>query len=176
MIGRAPARVFARLVFPILLSLCFITLTSVGARAALWLILSASTASPGDVVLGNTPGRYSPGQGAVAAARSELLPLFLVPTTQVEGVGSADDPRLAHTGWLSVDSSGNGHAIIIVPTLSPGAYTLMVKCEACAPTSAGRSILPVAEITVTPVGDEAPASLLGALVDALVRGLCHAGR
>ena len=167
---RVPALLGARLVLPAFMALALLTLTGVGARASLYLVLSASTASPGSVVFGYTPGR-----GAVAAAKGEMLPLFLVPTSQAEEIGSMEDPRLATAGWLSVDQSGDGHASIIVPPLTPGSYTLMVVCEPCASTSSGRSVLPVAEIAVLPFGDQVQTSPLAELLGALVRALCRVG-
>lgn len=165
-----PALAGARLVLPALLALALVPLTGVGARASLYVVLSASTASPGAVVFG-----YTPGHGPVAAAKGEMLPLFLIPTSEVEEVESVEDARLAIAGWLTVDRSGDGRASVIVPPLAPGPYTLMVGCEACAPNSGGRSILPVADITIVPVDQNVPSFPIAGLLRAVIASLCPAG-
>jgi hypothetical protein len=65
-------------------------------------------------------------------------------------VATPDDPHLVQIGELVVDASGNGRISFHVPVVKPGNYVLMVFCPSCAATSAGRSMLAVAEFRVTP--------------------------
>lgn len=48
------------------------------------------------------------------------------------------------------ERTGSGRISFVVPKLEPGDYVLMVFCPSCAPTSAGTTMLEVADFTVTP--------------------------
>lgn len=114
------------------------------AIAALFINLDPDRGPSGTLVAGRTMG-----DGAFEAA-IDPLPAFLVSDVTAGTVTTADDPSLVEVGKLVVDVAGNGRISFVVPTLDPGEYVLMIYCPPCAPTSAGRTMLPVADFTVTP--------------------------
>jgi hypothetical protein len=59
------------------------------------------------------------------------------------------NPDLTRVGQLVVDAEGNGSLGFRVPDIRPGLYQLFVLCRTCAPFSAGRSLISVAEFRVT---------------------------
>jgi hypothetical protein len=77
------------------------------------------------------------------------LPTYLIDRRSADTVTSPDDPDLVRIGELVVDADGNGRLSFIVPEVDAGDYVVMAFCPACAPTSAGRSMLPIADFRVT---------------------------
>lgn len=114
------------------------------AHAALWLELTPSTAPRGAIVHAKTLGKR-----ALATKRALSLPTFLV-DSEVKRIQDPDDARLVRIGDLRVNESGDGSLTFRVPDLPPGAYTVMVHCQVCAPFSAGREILPAGEFVIEP--------------------------
>ncbi len=127
-------------------SMVTILLVAAAASASLDLILSVGSGSPGELVLARTGGR-----GAFATTNTSY-PTYLVPTE--EHVDDPRDPSALALGAMVVDGSGNGWLAFEVPRVSPGDYVVMVHCPPCAPTSAGRSMLVVAEFRVTTPGSD----------------------
>ena len=127
------------------LGLIAVTAMAHVATASLVLALTPSSGPSGTVVHGETMGN-----GAVLLAKNERLPLFLVPDVVANDVHASSDRRLIGVGELIVSDVGDGAASFTIPAVSPGAYTVMVYCEACAPSSAGRTMLSVGELTVLP--------------------------
>jgi len=128
------------------------------ATAALVVTLEPASGPPGIEVRGRTVGQ------AAFSAQVDPLPTSLVERTSAGAVKTPADPRLVEIGVLVVDPDGNGRITFRVPTLDPGDYAVMVFCEPCAPTSAGRTMLPVAGFRVTsqsPSTDTTEASSAG---------------
>jgi hypothetical protein len=115
------------------------------AAAALWLIFSKTTATPGDAVAVRTAGRgaFAQAQKEGALRRSPPLRLFLVRSAVVDSVRALDDRRLIALGTLAVDRRGNGSARFTVPNVRPGDYAVLLQCAPCARYSAGRVLIPV---------------------------------
>jgi hypothetical protein len=116
---------------------------SSGASASFFLELSPSSGSPGTAVEGRTIG-----SGSVTAAANQPLPLFLVSPSAAGQVSAPADPRLIPLGELAVDADGNGATTFAIPDVAPGTYAVLVHCEACAPSSAGRELLVVGDLLV----------------------------
>lgn len=128
------------------LAMLSLFLTTGVARAALYLVLDRVTAPPGALVTGRTGG-----EGALRDGLAAPLSVFLLPESDSGRVTEPDDPRLLELGHLAVDARGNGTLSFVVPEVASGPYTLMLHCAVCAEFSAGRILLPVAQLTVTPV-------------------------
>lgn len=111
--------------------------------AALFVILEPDHGPPGTEVTGRTPS-----SGAFAGL-SEPMPTYLVTRAAVDAVTNPDDAALIEIGDLIVGADGNGRMSFVVPQVDPGDYVVMAFCAACAPTSAGRTMLPIAEFQVT---------------------------
>lgn len=108
------------------------------AFAALFLVFSGTQASPGAVVVVETGGK-----AALPNVRaSEAIRVYLAPADEANAITSADDQRLVLLGRLRIDDEGNGSLRLVVPEVSPGDYTTLTHCASCAPTSAGKEILP----------------------------------
>jgi hypothetical protein len=125
------------------------------AFASLFLILDVAAAPPGTVVHGHTPF------ADVTDATQSTLRVFFAPARWSESIASPEDPRLVPLGGLVVDAAGTGKLAFTVPRVPPGAYAVLVECQPCAPHSAGRVILPLADFRVTtalPATDTAPPS------------------
>ncbi len=135
------------------------------ATASLVLALTPSSGPSGTMVRGATIG-----SGAVLLARNERLPLFLIPDAAANDVHDSSDRRLISVGELVVNDAGDGTASFAIPDVSPDAYTVMVYCEPCAPSSAGRTMLSVGELRVTPTlpGTDSEANWRGILVGLLL--------
>jgi hypothetical protein len=121
---------------------------STDVAAALWLQLDRTSGPVGAVVHGRTGGNGPFGDGT---ARS--LDVFIAPETVAESVVAPDDPRLVAIGALRIDEVGNGELTFTVPHVAAGRYTLVLHCPSCAEFSAGRVILPVANLTVAAAPD-----------------------
>lgn len=93
--------------------------------------------------------RETVGKGAVLLARNKRLPLFLIPDAAANDVHDSSDRRLIGVGELIVNDAGDGTASFTIPAVSPGPYAVMVYCEPCAPSSAGRTMLSVGELRVS---------------------------
>ena len=93
------------------------------ASASLFLVLTESRGPAGISVRGHTGGN-----GAFPQ-RVSPLPTYFVEHSAMDSVVSRDDARLARVGQLVVDASGNGTITVVVPSLPPGPYALMVYCE-----------------------------------------------
>jgi hypothetical protein len=126
-------------------------------HASLALQLSLTSAPAGTKVEGHTLG-----QGDVALAAGQALPLLVVPGDVADQVTAAGDERLTTLGTLVIDGLGNGTTEFTVPDLPPGPYVVMIICTPCAPSSAGRDLLPVADFTIAQAGDNgaSPARIL----------------
>ena len=111
--------------------------------ASLFLILKPTSGLPGTEVAGRTSGSRA------FAAQVEPLRTFLVTRTAADSVTSPNDARLVGIGRLVIDAAGVGRISFLVPEVDPGDYTVVVFCPSCAPFSAGRTMLPVADFTVT---------------------------
>ena len=112
------------------------------ADAALFLELDPAAGPPGVVVVGRTRGTGS------LAGSADPLPAYLARSDEAGTVTDPENPRLVAIGAVVVDDAGNGRLTFEVPAVAPGSYTILVHCEECAPTSAGRTMLPVAEFRV----------------------------
>jgi hypothetical protein len=117
--------------------------------ASLALLLDRSTAPPGALVRGHTPGT-----GDLTVARGQALDVFLVEPAVIDQLRVADLANLTHLGLLEVDEAGDASITFRVPSVTPGRYAVLVHCEPCATGSAGRVLLPLAEIEVTSAGPE----------------------
>ena len=111
--------------------------------ASLFVILEPAAGPPGTDVSGQTGGERA------FTSQLDPLPAYLVAAGAADAVATPDDPHLVQIGELVVDASGNGRISFHVPVVEPGNYVLMVFCPSCAATSAGRSMLGVAEFRVT---------------------------
>jgi hypothetical protein len=121
---------------------CLVVAYSGSAAAAVWLIVEPDTGAPGETVQVRTMG-----DGAmVASAPGDSLPLYVSGTTSQQGLAASD---LTLVGALTVDSSHSARGSFVVPSVRSGRYQLVLRCEACGPTSAGRTLLPVGEFTIT---------------------------
>jgi len=121
---------------------CLLVAYSGSASAAVWLIVEPDSGAPGETVQVRTIG-----DGAMAAsAPGDSLPLYVSGTPSQQGSASTD---LTLVGALTVDSSHNARGSFVVPSVRPGRYQLVMRCDTCGPTSAGRTLLPVGEFTVT---------------------------
>lgn len=122
------------------------------ATASLFVVLDRSSGPPGTRISGQTAG--------LGAFLGPLDPLrtFLIRAAEAEDITEPMDPRLVEVGRLIVDASGNGRLTFVVPDVAPGAYVVMAHCPSCAPTSAGRTMAPLADFRVTalPTTDTAP--------------------
>lgn len=108
-------------------------LPSEPAQSALFLRFDPGEAAPGTKVEARTEG-----EGALAGARGERLPVLLV-----------DLPIRKRVGFLKVDEAGNGTLRFEVPmTLPDGDYQVELRCPPCTSTSGGRDLVPVGEFTV----------------------------
>jgi hypothetical protein len=138
---RLPRRIspFGSLVAAALVSL----LGTSTAAAALFLVLEPSSGRPGTEVTGQTGGN-----GAFVES-VEPLPTYLVARSTAGAVTEPDDSRLVEIGKLIVDAAGDGRITFDVPEVDPGKYSVMVFCPSCAPYSAGRTMLWVADFEVT---------------------------
>jgi hypothetical protein len=115
------------------------------ATASLALTLTPSSGPSGTVVRGQTIG-----SGDVMSARDQRLPLFLIPDVASSDVTNPSDSRLVSLGELVVNDNGDGTASFAIPTVSPGLYVVMVYCQPCAASSAGKAMLPMADLRVSP--------------------------
>jgi hypothetical protein len=130
-----------RIVCEVLAACCLVAVYSRVAFAALWLVVEPDSGAPGETVQVRTFG-----DGAMAAsAPGDSLPLFVAGLTQWPFA----EVDLTRVGTLTVDSSHNARGSFVVPSLRSGRYQLVLRCEACAPFSAGRTLLPVGEFTIT---------------------------
>lgn len=124
-----------RIALTVVATAAFFGLVAGTARAALFLVFDRTRAHAGEVIHAQTGG-----QGVLPADHPDL-PLFLVPARQADSVTAKTDPALIDLGVLVVDGQGNGKAAFEVPDVLPGRYLVMVHCESCAATSAGRTML-----------------------------------
>jgi hypothetical protein len=137
--GRRSSSVIALIVASIL------SLLAAGSvSASLFVILEPLAGPPGTDVSGQTGGERA------FMSQLEPLPTYLVAAGAADAVASPEDPHLVQIGELVVDASGDGRISFQVPVVEPGNYVVMVFCPSCAATSAGRSMLAVAEFRVTP--------------------------
>lgn len=121
---------------------CLLVAYSESASAAVWLIVEPEIGAPGETVQVRTMG-----DGAmVASAPGESLPLYVSGAPSQQGSAAID---LTLVGGLTVDSSHNARGSFVVPSVRSGRYQLVLRCDACGPTSAGRTLLPVGEFTIT---------------------------
>lgn len=122
------------------LGLCLAAGASV---AALVLLLDRDSGPPGTRVTGQTGG------GGALATHVDPLSTYLVSQAVADQVMSPNDPHLIKIGRLVIDAAGNGRIAFVVPQVDPGSYVVMIHCPSCALTSAGRTMLPVADFKVT---------------------------
>ena len=121
---------------------CLVLAYSGSASGAVWLIVEPDTGAPGETVQVRTIGN-----GAMAAsAPGDSLPLYVSAPPSQQGSAAI---ALTLVGALTVDSSHDARGSFVVPSVRPGRYQLVLRCDACGPTSAGRTLLPVGEFTVT---------------------------
>jgi hypothetical protein len=153
-----------------LLAACFLLAIDSGdAAGALWLTVEPDHGAAGDTVRVRTIGDGAMGAGSPG----DSLPLFVTGLSQQTFV----ETDLTRVGTLTVDASHNGVGSFVVPSVRSGRYQLVLRCDACAPTSAGRTLVPVGEFTVTasvPTTDTIqpdPVSLLPALLVSMGFGL-----
>jgi hypothetical protein len=137
--------VVTRAVLMLLVAAASAALMAGAASAALLLRFSTTRAAPGATVTLETGGR-----GALSSIAPGAPPLrvFLIRADEVDlrspdlGVSSPDDSRLIPLGELTVDAEGNGELRFTVPDVPAGNYTTLTHCVPCAPSSAGRELLP----------------------------------
>jgi hypothetical protein len=113
------------------------------AAASLWVVLDPAAAPAGARISGRTGGE------AAFSTQLEPLPAYLVARSAADFVTARDDARLVSIGELVVDAARNGTIEFTVPAIAPGGYALVLWCPSCAPTSGGRSMVWVADFTVT---------------------------
>jgi hypothetical protein len=131
-----------RIACELLAACCLLAASSEGASAALWLIVEPDSGAPGQTVQVRTIGDGAMG----ASSPGDSLPLFVNTAPSQQGISAAD---LSLVGTLTVDSSHNARGSFVVPSLRAGRYQLVLRCAVCGPTSAGRTLLPVGEFTIT---------------------------
>lgn len=140
------------------------------ALAALFLIFDHTSGSPGTLV-----GVQTGGNGGCRLCPSSTH-AYWVAASLAGDVSDPRDPRLVAAGHLDVDAAGNGKGTITVPSVPNGPYVVMVYCPACAPHSAGRSLLPVGPdppfvvsgSTVTASSTRAPVARAGSRAGAAI--------
>ncbi len=119
-------------------------LATVPAAASLYLILDPLSGPPATEVTGRTGG-----EGAFST-QVDPLQAYLVAAATADAVTSPDDPHLVRIGELVVDAAGNGRISFRVPHIEPGDYVVVAFCPSCSPSSAGRTMVPLADFQVTP--------------------------
>lgn len=113
------------------------------AGAALWLLFSQTTATPGDEVAVHTAGgAFTAWVRSGALRKAPPLRLFLVRAELADRINGIGDRRLIDLGRLTVDRRGVGSARFRVPNVRPGDYDVLLRCTLCAPRSAGRTLMP----------------------------------
>jgi hypothetical protein len=112
------------------------------AVASLFLELEPPSGPPGTSVQGVTVGR-----GSVSLAAASTLDAYLAPAGAAPV--ATDDPSLTPIGGLVVDAAGDGRIEFRIPAVAPGPVSVYVFCPPCAPSSAGRTLLWVADFLVT---------------------------
>lgn len=136
------------------------------ASASLFLEFTPASAPSGAQVQARTVG-----DGAASAAAGSSLSVFLAD----RDAGDPEDLRtseLVPLGSLDIDVRGNGTLAATIPAVRPGNYQVVVDCPPCAPTSGGRSMLPVGLFRVTPgVATESMPGPAGRVSGPLVTGL-----
>lgn len=138
----------------VLLSALALWLWPAPVSAAFWIVLDRTSGPSGAVVNGRTLG-----SGSVTLAPSRSLPMFLVKQDLASQVDDPADERLIRLGELVVDANGDGTTTFTIPNVVPGEYDVLVHCEPCAPSSAGRTMLFGADLDVsvtTPATDTGP--------------------
>jgi hypothetical protein len=144
----------------VVLSAVAVWLLPTPVSASLWIVLDRTSGPGGTVVHGRTLG-----SGSVTLATSRSLPLFLVKHDLASQIDDPIDERLIRLGELVVDSSGDGTTSFTIPDVTPGQYDVFVHCEPCAPSSAGATMLFVADLKVSltpPPTDTVDVSTFGA--------------
>lgn len=142
------------------------------ASASLFLIFDRTSGPPGTTVHVHTGGN-----GACVVCPRRMT-LFFAEGAISDRIGSPDDPHLVQVGRLIVDDRGDGSGAFIVPDVPNGRYVVMTYCKPCAPSSAGRVILPLGPFPpFTVVGSSARSTavwpwivgVLGAVFAAIAR-------
>jgi len=129
-------RLTARAMATLIVAVASLLALAPAVDASLWVEFEPPEARPGDTVFARTIGR-----GAVSLAAGSSLEVWLEPAQ-----GAASSKYLV--GELEVDASGDGQFRFRVPELATGRYTAWVRCVPCAPSSGGREVLFVGELTV----------------------------